>query len=133
MVVSEGEDGWSVAVVRASDGSILAWDGTYFEPLPNGWVPVESLDWDGWDDMRSKLLLQANGPWMNSGPLLSWVMPTYSFAHEAARLVTSWAGKSGTGGPITLGTLAAYVPITENEKFEDAVEGAAGRSAIGIG
>lgn len=132
VVVGHDGNGWSVAVVRASDGSVVAWDGTYFEPLPEGWVDVESLEWDDWDDMRSKLLVRANGPWLNSGPLLWWVMPTYSFAREAGQLVTLWAEKSAKGEPIPRGKLAAYVPITETRSFEDAVEGKPARKAIGL-
>ena len=105
------------AVVHVPSGQILAWDGWYAGDLPEGSVAAESLPWDEWDDMPSKLLVRANGPWLRE-ELANWLMPTYSVARESARLLASHYRSTNfedTPLQFTASDVVAYLPIVDED------------------
>ena len=60
---------------------------------------MTSLDFDDWDDMPDKLLLQRNAAWLG-GHLAYRLMPTYSIAQTVAGLIDSRAESSQLCGNI---------------------------------
>jgi len=120
LAVHVGEDKtFAYAVVQTSNGEILAWDGWIGGGLPEGSISVMELGWDGWDDFPTKLLAEANGPWLKSH-LGYFLVPTYSVARQAAKLVEAhWDSPNYDETPQRFASsyVAAYLPIAEREVF----------------
>jgi hypothetical protein len=112
----------SVAIVVAEreSGTVLGWDGFYNDAgsqFPKV-TSLADLDWDEWDDMPSKLVLQVQGPWL-ADFVGYWLMPSYSVAREAAGLVRT----NHDLGPEQVRQLldsvpVAYLPIVDRDVFE---------------
>lgn len=103
-----GSRGWAVAVRVQDTGEVLAWDGWYSgddEVPPEAAKPVETYDWENWDDMPSKRLLEANGYWL--GVLAELIQPEYSLDRYAASVLDHW-DDPGQSGP---GAVVAYYPL----------------------
>jgi hypothetical protein len=118
--------GYALAVIDTNSGEVLAWDGWYFELSDNApdyaAQDVRQLNYRDYEDMPGKLLHEANAPWL--GGVLGWyLMPIYSVAQEAGRLVRSHA-KSATDNPRTVSDarLCAYLPIVDEAAFIAALE-----------
>lgn len=112
----------SVAIVVAEreSGSVLGWDGFYNEvgtQFPDV-TSLADLDWDGWDDMPSKLVWQAQGPWL-ADFVGYWLMPTYSVAREAAGLVRSHHDlEPELVRQLVDSVPVAYLPIVDRDVFD---------------
>lgn len=70
--------------------------------------------------MPSKLLLQANGPWL--GSLLGYsLIPHYSVARTAVELTQDW-GDRETGGlaatALRRSLVVAYLPVVDRDVFD---------------
>jgi len=113
--------GHALATVDAATGDVIAWDGIYYGDDP----PVEprsvlDLDFDDWDDMPSKLLLQANGPWLAS--LLGYsLIPHYSVARCAAELTQDWGEGETTGlarKTLRRSLVVAYLPVVDRDVYD---------------
>jgi hypothetical protein len=91
VLVPEDRTSWSLAVANASTGEVLAWDGVYPVEVALSDEFTRSLmdyDWNGWDDMPSKLILDANGYWL--GVITEFLAPSYSVDVCAARALINW-------------------------------------------
>ncbi|MDO8107217.1 hypothetical protein Q6348_08420 [Isoptericola sp. b441] len=119
VVVHAGPPGWAIAVIRCDTGEIIAWDGWYTEQLSaEQRRPLSNLDFARWDDMPSKLLVEANGPWL-ADQLASWLMPTYSVAYNAAELVGTHFGSTDINARrnFAAAPAVAYLPVTDHAVF----------------
>lgn len=97
LIPSSDGDGYAHAVCNTDSGEILAWDGTYYgEPAPEG--SLLDADWDDWDDMASKLLINTQSQWATDR-MKFWLMPTFSPARAAGHLVHSWSEKNNNTNP----------------------------------
>jgi hypothetical protein len=114
--------GRSVAIVVAEreSGLVVAWDGFYNEvgpPFPDV-ASLSDLGWDEWDDMPSKLVQRAQGPWLG-GFVGDWLVPTYSVAREAAKLVRSTDDLAPDQvQQLVNSVLVAYLPIVDRDVFD---------------
>jgi hypothetical protein len=115
-----GANGWAAAVVHAGTGVVLGWDGWYWDGLGEEQrVPLEGLDFADFDDMPSKLLMNANMGWLG-GPLAYHLMPTYSFADWATDIVALRADKpddATTLAGFRSGDLVAYFPVGDRAEM----------------
>ena len=123
LTVSARPGSWALAVAEANSGEVLAWDGWYNDTLTEDERrPITTLDWQDWDDMPSKLLLPFNAVWLG-GHLAYWLMPEYSIARSAGRLVSSHAKSRDfdeTPSQFSQAALVAYFPILDEAVFEAA-------------
>lgn len=118
VVVFTVGDGYCYGVVDGASGACLAWDGVYYDEDAPQTTPLDKLDWDEWDDMASKYVLQAQRAWL-AGPLGFWLMPTYSVARRAAELVESWSeSEKGDDQAARRGTVVCYLPVSEHDAYE---------------
>lgn len=119
VIVHAGNSSWAVAVVWWETRAILAWDGWYTEQLsPAQKRPLSDLPFADWDDLPSKLLLQANQPWL-ADQLGFWLMPTYSVAYNAAELVGTHfeAIDEDAAAKFATSPAVAYLPVTDEAVF----------------
>lgn len=125
MVVLVPDDlgSWSLAVANVSTGEVLAWDGVYpvEEPIPEKFArPLMDYAWNDWDDMPSKLILNANAYWL--GVIIHFLMPSYSVDICASRALINWHGDAE---PLNGQSTVAYYPcnvehvIAEVQKERD--------------
>lgn len=118
VVVFTVGDGYCFGVVDGTSGDCLAWDGVYYDEDTPKTTPLDSLDWDEWDDMASKYVLQAQREWL-AGPLGFWLMPSYSVAKEAAELVDSWSESAkGDDKAARGGTVVCYLPVYDQSAYD---------------
>ncbi|MBN0040225.1 hypothetical protein JN535_08600 [Cellulosimicrobium cellulans] len=115
-------DGGSAAhaLVRAADGEIVAWDGWYTNAAPKERTDLAVLEWDEWDDMPSKLLVRANGPWL-ADYLAFWLMPSYSPSQFGADiLVQQLHGRTPpeVAARWRSAIVSAYIPVVDHASFE---------------
>lgn len=117
------EKSFALAVVETAEGRVLAWDGWYHEDeRPDGVKNISGLPWDEWDDMPSKLVLDANRYWL-ADYLGHWLMPTYSVAREAGQLVSTHSDRPTEPENVrVLGSseLVAYLPVVDHDVFVNA-------------
>jgi hypothetical protein len=71
VVVCTTGDGYCYGVVEGATGDCLAWDRVYFDDDTPQTTPLSELNWDEWDDMSSKYVLEAQREWL-AGPLGFW-------------------------------------------------------------
>lgn len=115
-------DGWGVAVVDGESGGALAWDGMYFDDDLPDTTPLHELDWGDWDDMPSKLVFQAQAPWL-AGPLGFSLMPSYSVVRKAAELVHGWGDNTKVDAShLSASTLRCYLPVVDDTAYERELE-----------
>lgn len=117
VVVFTVGNGYCYGVVDGASGDCLAWDGVYSDDIPQT-TPLSELDWDEWDDMASKYVLNTQREWL-AGPVGFWLMPTYSVAREAAELVESNRDDHTDAETVRGAKVVCYLPIFDHDAYEN--------------
>lgn len=118
VVVFTTGGGYCFGVVEGATGDCLAWDGVYYDDDTPQTTPLSELNWDEWDDMSSKYVLEVQREWL-AGPLGFWLMPTYSVAREAAELVDSWSeSEKGDASVARAAKVVCYLPVFDHHAYE---------------
>lgn len=138
---SNGEDAaqrvaatWAVAIVEASTGRALAWDGWYPDQLDGPTRRrVSDLPWDDYDDMPSKLLLRCNQPWLG-GPFATLIFPEYDLATYAGEEVLAHGDVNERGArPGPGSALVAYFPVVNGKGVLAVIEAHRNQSIASFG
>lgn len=122
------DDGqYAYGVFHGATGEVIAWDGWYSDEdhqgMPADVKPITGSDWDEWEDMPTKLLIQSQSEWANAR-MAFFLIPSFSPAQEAARLVTSQLlNKTGNlaASRILNSKVLAYLPISDTDVYDDSM------------
>lgn len=128
VVLDPNLPGYAYVVAEAASGDVIAWDGWYFDPdIDESAVPLCDLEWDEWDDMPTKLLIRDQSAWARS-QMEYWLIPTFSPARAAGRMVSSTEDQETTrqaSQNLRRSRVVAYLPILDRDIFDAARQGAA--------